>query len=59
MTTPRERDEFNRIELISQIEREKAIVTQYEKGLTFYRTRIESRMYELGKLDERLGGESR
>jgi len=59
MTTPNERDEFDRIQLVSQIERERAIVAQYEEHLAFYRARIENRLYELGKLDERLGGESR
>ena len=56
MTTPREDDEFRRIDLASLLERERGIVAQYEQHLAFYRTRIEERLYELGKLDERLGG---
>jgi hypothetical protein len=58
MTTPREDDEFRRIELMSHLERECGIVALYEQNLAFYRTRIEERLYELGKLDQRLGGES-
>lgn len=49
-------DEFRRIELVSLLERERAIVGQYEQHLAFYRARIEDRRYELGRLDERLGG---
>jgi hypothetical protein len=57
MTAPRERDEFSRIELVSLIERERAIVAQYQEHLAYYATRLENRLYELGKLDERLGEE--
>lgn len=58
MAAPREEDEFRRIELVSLLERERGLVTQYEQHLAFYRARIEERRYELGKLDERLGGGS-
>jgi hypothetical protein len=51
-------DEFRRIELVSLLERERAIVGQYEQHLAFYRARIEDRRYERGGLDERLGGGS-
>lgn len=57
MTTPDERDEFARIRIVDQVERDRAIVAQYEEHMMFYRTRIENRLYELGRLDERLGGE--
>jgi hypothetical protein len=56
MTTPRERDEFERMRLTEQIERDRALVAQYELHQAFYRGRIEDNRYELGKLDERLGG---
>jgi hypothetical protein len=56
MATARDEDEFRRIELMSLLERERTIVVQYEQHLAFYRARIEERRYELGKLDERLGG---
>jgi hypothetical protein len=32
-------------------------VAQYEEHLAFYRHRIETQLYDLGKLDERLGGD--
>lgn len=57
MTTPREEDEFRRIRIVDEIERARAIVAQYEEGLVFYRQRIEDRVYDLGMLDERLGGD--
>jgi hypothetical protein len=57
VTTPDERDEFARIRIVDQVERDRAIVAQYQEHMMFYRTRIENRLYELGRLDERLGGE--
>jgi hypothetical protein len=53
---PQEDAEFRRIELVSLLERERGFVAQYEQHLAFYRARIEERLYELGRLDERLGG---
>lgn len=38
---PRERDEFERIRRIDQIDRDRAILAQYEEGMVFYRARIE------------------
>lgn len=56
MTSEREDDEFRRIRLTAQIERDRALVAQYEQHQAFYRSRVEESRYELGRLDERLGG---
>jgi hypothetical protein len=41
VTTPDERDEFARIRIVDQVERDRAIVAQYQEHMMFYRTRIE------------------
>jgi hypothetical protein len=51
----KEQDEFDRIELHQDIERAREMITQYEKGMGFYRQVIEARRYWIGRLDERLG----
>src|SRR5712691_5736962 len=56
MTTAREEDEFERIRTTAELERDRAIVARYEEHLAFYRRRIETQLYNLGRLDERLGG---
>jgi hypothetical protein len=56
MTKPDEHDEFGRIRLVAQIERARMLVAQYEEHQEFYRSQIEDSRYELGRLDERLGG---
>jgi hypothetical protein len=56
MTTAKERDEFQRMRLVAQIERDRALIAQYEEHQAFYRARVEEGRYELGRLDERLGG---
>jgi len=56
VTTPNEQDEFERMRLIAQIERARGLVEQYEENQEFYRRQIEDSRYELGRLDERLGG---
>lgn len=56
MTTPRERDEFQRMRLTAEIERARLLIAQYEEHQEFYRRQVESNRYELGRLDERLGG---
>ncbi|MDG4816471.1 hypothetical protein O7628_13270 [Micromonospora sp. WMMD956] len=56
MTVPNERDEFERIRLVERIERARELITQYETHQEFYRRQVEDSRYELGKLDERLGG---
>jgi ribosomal protein L15E len=53
----RERDEFERIELTARLQRARDFIAQYEEGLAFYRRQVEDTRYELGRLDERLGGE--
>ncbi|HEU4425124.1 MAG TPA: hypothetical protein VFR67_21550 [Pilimelia sp.] len=56
MATPDEQDEFERIRLVAQIDRARTLVAQYEEHQEFYRRQIEDSRYELGELDERLGG---
>ncbi len=56
MTTSRERDEFERMKLVAQIERARNFIKQYEEHQEFYRRQVEDSLYELGRLDERLGG---
>ena len=56
MTTPNERDEFERMQLHQDISRAREIIEQYEVGTVFYRAEIETKQYRLGRLDERLGG---
>jgi hypothetical protein len=58
MSSPGEIDEFERIRLVGKIERDRQLVAQYEEHQAFYRARIEDSRYELGRLDERLGGGS-
>ena len=41
MTTPNERDEFERMRLVAQIERARGLVAQYEEHQEFYRRQIE------------------
>jgi len=57
-TTPRQDDEFERMRLVAQIERDRLLIAQYEEHQAFYRGRVEDSRYELGRLDERLGGGS-
>lgn len=56
MTIPNERDEFERMRLVEQIERARYLVAQYEESQEFYRRQIEDSRYALGRLDEKLGG---
>lgn len=58
MTGPREEDHFERIRLVAQIDRDRLLIAQYEEHQAFYRNRVEDSRYELGRLDERLGGGS-
>lgn len=55
MEDGRRRDQFRRIELMSQLEHDRGLIDVYEKGLAYFRTRIEDARYSLGKLDQRLG----
>jgi hypothetical protein len=54
-TTPKEADEFERMRLTAKIERARGFVAQYDEHQDFYHREIEDGLYELGKLDERLG----
>jgi len=56
--TPRENDEFERIQLVAQIERDRHLIAQYDEHQAFYRGRVCDNRYKLGRLDERLGGRS-
>jgi len=56
MTTSNERAEFDRIRLVAQVERAHGLIAQYEEHQEFFRRQIEDSRYELGRLDERLGG---
>ena len=56
VTTPNEHDEFERVRLTAQIDRARTLVAQYEEHQDFYRRQVEDGRYELGRLDERLGG---
>jgi hypothetical protein len=56
VTFPNEHDEFERMRLTAQLERAKAMIAQYEEHQEFYRRQVEDGRYELGRLDERLGG---
>jgi hypothetical protein len=52
----REREEFERIALIAQVDKDRAMIAQYVENMAFFRVRIEEARYRLGRLDERLGG---
>ncbi len=55
MATSREDDEFERIRLAAQIEKDREIMARYDVHQGFFRNRIEDKVYELGRLDERSG----
>ncbi|MBB5871094.1 hypothetical protein F4553_004473 [Allocatelliglobosispora scoriae] len=57
MDEDRVKDEFTRMELTARLSRDREVIAQYEVGLAFHRQRVEDARYELGILDERLGGE--
>ena len=57
MDDDRVRDEFTRMELTARLSRDREIIAQYETNVEFFRRRVEDTRYELGRLDERLGGE--
>jgi hypothetical protein len=52
----REREEFERIALISQVDKDRRMIAQYVENMAFFQARIEEARYRLGRLDERLGG---
>ncbi|MFY1689084.1 hypothetical protein [Plantactinospora sp. WMMB782] len=55
MSRDDEHDQFERIRLVEQVERDRMLVAQYEEHQALHRTRVENNRYELGRLDERLG----
>ncbi len=57
--SPGERDKFERIKKTADVERFHEIIVKYEEGLADYRSRVEEHLYEIGKIDERLGTEMR
>jgi hypothetical protein len=52
----RVQDEFKRMEHHRNLERAREIIAGYEEGFAHFRKKIEDIKYDLGKLDERLGG---
>jgi hypothetical protein len=56
VTSTKEQDEFERIRLTVGVERARGLIKQYEEHQAYYRRQVEDSRYELGKLDERLGG---
>lgn len=52
------KDEFDRITLHQEIEKAQNIIKQYGDGMAHYHRTLQKHMYELGKLDERLGARS-
>jgi hypothetical protein len=55
MDEQRSNDEFERIRLHEDIARARYLIGQYDDHQAFWRAEIETKMYQLGKLDERLG----
>jgi hypothetical protein len=53
--TPREKDEFERMRLVAEVEHYRLLIAQYEEHQAYYRGRVEDNRYQLGRLDERLG----
>ncbi len=58
MDEQRERDEFKRMQFTAQLQRYRELVVQYEVGIGFHRRQMEDLRYQLGRLDERLGGKA-
>jgi hypothetical protein len=56
MEDERVNDEFRRVRVTAQLSRDREMINQYEIGLAFHRQRAEDARYDLGHLDERLGG---
>lgn len=56
MDSEREADEFERMRLTAQIERARGLIAQYDEHQEFFRRQIENNRYELGRLDQKLGG---
>lgn len=54
-TTPK--DSESRIELTERLARDREILARQYAGLAHYRGRIENKQFNLGRLDERLGGQ--
>jgi hypothetical protein len=51
----RSADEFRRIKLHADIEKDRLKIAQYETGLAHFRHEIELKQHQIGRLDERLG----
>jgi hypothetical protein len=58
MEDARVNDEFRRIRVTAQLSRDREMINQYEIGLAFHQQRVEDARYDLGRLDEGLGGSS-
>ncbi len=55
MDEQRSNDEFERIRLHEDIDRARYLIRQYDDHQAFWRSEVETKMYQLGKIDERLG----
>ncbi|MFC0533898.1 hypothetical protein [Phytohabitans kaempferiae] len=54
MDSVRSADEFRRIKLHAEIEKDRLKIAQYEIGLAHFHHEIERKQHEIGRLDERL-----
>jgi hypothetical protein len=54
--TPKEQDEFERMEVTAKLERARALIAQYDEHREHFRREIEKGLYRMGRLDERLEG---
>lgn len=50
-----EADNFRRIQVKSDAERAHELIAQYDRGITFYRRRLDAYHNWLGHIEERLG----
>ncbi|MEJ3744115.1 hypothetical protein WEI85_12560 [Actinomycetes bacterium KLBMP 9797] len=54
MGKQRDDDQTERMELHVYLEKERQIVADYQEGIKHFRKAIENKVYEIGRLDERL-----
>jgi hypothetical protein len=51
----RDEDEFERIQIVKEVDRARDIIEQYHGGLALYHKRIEASYEKIGRIAERLG----
>jgi hypothetical protein len=56
MLTPREQDEFDRMQLTAEIERKRGLIASYDENQELYRREVGDHLYSIGRIDERLAG---